>query len=299
MNFSNIENGLRLPRGCLVKIQAVYPTLKKAEKCAANLMLEDPDAIAASTIVEAATLAGCSETTWVRFAKRLGYSGFHALKGDLSEHAREDTDRQDPIMLSLYDDIDYKTPSLEIARRVLDSSVNALMDTFELIHEIEYDRAVQALCDASKIVLCGTGDANAVVRSAYQKFFRAGLDVFTSSDIDMQLIAIGNLKPGDVLVAISYSGKTRSVLEVTKYAQRKGCTVLAITNFPVSPLTKHADIVLLTAAFTKHTGGEIVSKRIAQMFLIESLFVNLLMKSQRYLDGNIQRSNEAIDINKL
>ena len=299
MDFGNLENESRLPRSCLIKIQAVYPTLKKAEKRAAELLLEDPDAIINSTIVDAAKLAGCSETTWVRFAKRLGYSGFYTLKSELNEHARGDAGHQKSVITSLYDDINPDTPPLEIARRVLDSSINALNDTYQLINDSEYERAVHALCNASKIVLCGAGDAYTVVRSAYQKFFRAGLDVYASSDIDLQLIAVSNFKAEDVVLAISYSGKTRSVLELVKYAHHRGFTVIAITNFPVSPLTKNADIVLLTAAFAKHVSGEIASKRITQLFIIESLYVNMLLKSRHDLNDNIQRADEALSINKL
>jgi DNA-binding MurR/RpiR family transcriptional regulator len=299
LELSGAASLSRLPRTCLVKIQAVYPTLKKAERRAADLLLADSGAITGATIVEAARLAGCSETTWVRLSQRLGYGGFLTLKASLAGRLRGDDALDEPAIVSFYDDVGPDTPSLEIARRVLDSSVNALNDTFRLIDEEKYDRAVRALSGASKVVLCGAGDAYAVVRSAYQKFFRAGLNVYANSDIDLQLIAIGNLRAGDVLLAVSYSGRTRSVLEQVKYARQKGCTVLAVTNFPVSPLTKNADIALLTAAFTKHARGEIVSKRVAQLFLIESLYVNLLMKSRADLSHNIQRADESIGVNKL
>ena len=48
--------------------------------------------------------------------------------------------------------------------------------------------------------------------------------------------------------------------DVVKRAQDAGATVIAITNFPVSPIAKHADILLLTAAFSQHHTGEVISK---------------------------------------
>ena len=294
-----MENMAKFPRSCLVKIQAAYPTLKKAERRAAVYLLENPEAVVSGTIVEAAELAGCSETTWFRFAKRLSYNGFHALKDELTEYMWSIKGQDVSTSTTLYENTSRESPSLDIARRVFNSSIDALRDTFDLIDEKQYDSAVNALLGANKIVLCGVGDAYAVVRSAYQKFFRAGLNVYANSDQDLQLIAVGNLMPHDVVIAISYSGKTRSLIDLVKFAKERGSTVIAITNFPVSPLTKNSDIVLLTAAFTKHTSGEIISKRITQLCLIESLYVNLLLKSDSDIDSKIQSANAAIDINKL
>jgi len=283
----------------LIKIQAVYPTLKKAERRAAIYLLENPEAVVSDTIVGAAERAGCSETTWFRFAKRLGFSGFHTLKEELTEHMWSVKGQDVASGTSLYEDTSRESSSLGIAQRVFDSSINALRDTCNLIDETQYNSAVNALLCARKIVLCGVGDAYAVVHSTYQKFFRAGLNVYANSDQDLQLIAVGNLMPSDVVIAISYSGRTRSIIDLVKFAKERGSTVIAITNFPVSPLTKNSDIVLLTAAFTKHANGEIISKRITQLCLIESLYVNLLLKSESDIDSSIQSANAAIDINKL
>ena len=295
----NMENANKFPRNCLNKLQAVYPMLKKAEKRAADKLLDDPKGITNQTIVEASVSTGCSETTWIRLSKRLGYKGFLGLKAELSEHLKSNGDRSSENVTEIYGDINKQSTYMEIAQRVFESSINALTDTFQLIDDKGYKRAVDALLKAPRIVLCGVGDAYAVVRSTYQKFFRAGLDVYESSDQDLQLVAISKLKPNDIVIAISYSGRTRNILELVKYAREKGATVLSITNFPTSPLTKNSDIVLLTAAFKQQVSGEIASKRITQLCIIESLYVNLLLKSSQDLDSHIRDSNSAVDINKF
>jgi DNA-binding MurR/RpiR family transcriptional regulator len=133
---------------------------------------------------------------------------------------------------------------------------------------------------------------------AYYKLFRAGLNVYESPDQDLLLVAVSQLTKGDAVICFSYSGKTKNILELAKFARENGITVISITNFPLSPLTKNSDIVLLTAAFTQHAGGEIVSKRITELCLIESLYVNILLKSKQDLDKNIRNSNAALKINK-
>ena len=102
-----------------------------------------------------------------------------------------------------------------------------------------------------------------------------------------------------MVIAFSYSGKTKNIVDLVKYAREKEAIVIAITNFPVSPLAKNSDILLLTAAFSKHSSGEIVSKRITQMCVVESLYINLLNRKDLNLKKNIVSAHEALKKNKL
>lgn len=286
------ESIQRIPHSCIVKIQAVYDSLKSAEKKAVDLLLERPDFFAGASITEAGEEAKCSEATLVRLAKKLGYAGYPELKAHLNKG-----DQDTP--LQLYGNITENDSYENVALKVFKASIQALHDTLVLLNKEEYAKAVNALCHADKIVFCGVGDAAAVAQSGYQKFLRVGFNVQSSSDIDVQLIMTSHLKKGDVLFAISHSGRTRSIIDVVKYARSIGATVISITNFPIAPLAKNSDIVLLTAAFTQHMEGEVMSKRVAELCIIESLFVNVLLKNRRDMSEKLELSNAAIGINKL
>ncbi|MEW6695773.1 MAG: MurR/RpiR family transcriptional regulator [Bacillota bacterium] len=287
LNENSVE---KIPHSCLVRLQATYDSLKSAEKKAADLLLEHPDFFAGASIVEAAREAGCSEATLVRLARRLGYGGYPELKAHLIEGKKGS-----PMLYSdITDEDDYNT----ILIKVFQASIQALKDTMNLLDREEYKRAVDCLCHAGKIVILGVGDAAAVARSGYQKFIRAGLNVQMSADLDQQLITVSHLSKEDVVIAVSHSGRTKSLLDVVKQAKATGATVIAITNYPVSPLTKNSDIVLLTAAFAQHMIGEIMSKRITELCLLESLFINTL-KCRPDLVQNIEKSNLALEVNKL
>jgi DNA-binding MurR/RpiR family transcriptional regulator len=286
-----------IPHNCYIKMQAVYPTLKTAEKRAADALLDDPDVVVKNTITEASGISKCSEATWFRLAKKLGYNGYLEMRADFGGHL--DACRQSPEPAQIYADIGRDSTPIQAAEKVFESSINALGDTIRLLDESAYNHAVEALCGAERIMFCGVGDAHTVVRSAYQKFFFAGVRVFENPDADLQYIAISQMTPRDVVVAISYSGKTRSVVGLVKYARSQGVTVLSVTNFPNTPLTKNSDIVLMTAAFEKNTGGDIVSKRITQLALVESLYVNYLLRSGRDNNEYILKSGGAVKKNKL
>lgn len=281
-----------IPHHCFVKLQAVYDTLKTAEKKAADLMLSKPEFLAQASIGEAAEEAACSVATFVRLAHRLGYSGYPELKSQLRE-------KEEDVPLQLYEGISPADSYGDVVRKVFQTSIHALNDTLNVLDIEDYGKAVDAIANAGRLVFCGVGDAANVAQSGYQKFIRAGINVQASADPDVQLITASHMKRGDVLVAISHSGRTKSIVEAVKYARTTGATVIAITNYPVSPMAKNADIILLTAAFTEHIKGEIMSKRVAELCMLESLFVNVLLKRQEVLSENLQRSNSALEVNKL
>ena len=228
----------------------------------------------------------------MRLARKLGYAGYPELKSVLVE-GREDNQAY------LYTGIIQGDDCGDVVNKVFKSSIQALEDTLGILDLKEYRKAVDVLCNAGKIVFCGAGDAATVAKSAYLKFLRIGVHVQTSDDMDVQLVAASNLGKGDVLVAISHTGRTKSILDVVKYARAVDAAIIGITNYPVSPLAKNADIVLLTATFAEHVKGEVMSKRVAELCILESLYVNVLLNRSGKLAENLERSNLALEINKM
>jgi RpiR family transcriptional regulator, carbohydrate utilization regulator len=290
MNETHLEH---IPHNCVLKIKAVYNSLKTAERKAVDFLLAAPEQIAAMTIVDFAERAGCSEATIVRLSKRLGYEGFPELKADFST-----SERNNPEDFG-YEGISRKDDGPTVVRKVFEATIQALKDTLEIMDIAEYERAITALLNARKILWCGLGDAALVAMEACQRFVRIGENAMVSQDPDLELIMSSQLCPGDVLVAISHSGKSRPVLDSIKVAKKAGAVVIAITNFPISPIAKHADIILLTAAFsTQPDTGEVMSKRVAELCIIESLYTNYLMRKGQKAREQLKISDSVVNVNK-
>lgn len=282
----------KIPHNFMVKIQSVYDSLKTAEKKAMDLLLEAPDFFSRTSIMEAASKAGCSIATITRFSKKLGFSGYPELKSELNQKNHEN-------FIPLYENISDKDNPEDVISKVFQASIQAIKDTLNTLDKEEHMRAVHLLSHAKKIVFCGAGDAAAVALSGYQKFIRIGFDVHASTDIDVQLINISHLDKNDVVVAISHSGRTKTIVDVVKFAKSNGVKVICITNFPISPLAKNSDIILLTAAFSQYVNGEIMAKRISELCIIESLFISVLLKNKSSYYKAIDLSSNASEINKL
>lgn len=289
MNETNIE---KIPHNCVLQLQAVYDSLKTAEKNGADYLLENPEKVIDMGIVDFAREAGCSEATIVRLSKKLGYDGFPELKKDFQKYLHSENYYE-------YENITKNDSPFAVLKKVFESSVSAIQDTLELIDPQEFEAAVEAIIGAENIMFCGVGDAAAVAMEAYQRFVRIGQKCSFSFDSDVQLILASQLKPGDVFIAISHSGRSKTVVEVLKAAKDKGATAISITNFPVSPLSKTSDIILRTAVFLKSAGGEVMAKRLTALCIIESLYIYFLFNKGGEHLSSLDTSNEVVQINKI
>jgi len=282
-----------VPHLCEVRLKSVYDALKRAERRAADYVRSHPARIRSWSIVQVARGAGCSEATLVRLARRLGYKGYAALKSDF----RAATGPPDPLLE--YGDITAQDGFLAVAEKVFAASIQSLTDTLSVLDGPRYEAAVEALVGARRIVFCGLGDAAVVALSAAQKFSRLDTDCRASADPDLQLIYCSHLSAGDVVVAVSHSGRSRPVLDSAREAARRGALVIGITNVPYSPLAKAAQIVLLTADFSEHITGEVISKRVSELCILESLYVNYLLHKGQRSRRALAQSNRAVGVNKI
>ena len=283
----------RVPHDVLIRLQALQASLKRAERRIADYLLVHPEKIQGVTIVELANRCGASEATIVRLSKKLGFEGFPELKAAFSSvDAGEKHFEYEGILSS--DD------PMTIVRKVFDATRDAIRDTLDVLAPADYTRAVDSLLGARRIVFCGLGDASAVALEAYSRFTRIGEHCLFSEDPDQQLIQAAHLEKGDVLLAISHSGRSRTVLDAVRRGKKSGATILLITNFPVSPLAKQADIILLTSAFsTQELTGEVMSKRVTELCIVESLYINYLVRKGRSALKKLKISNESVRVNKI
>ena len=286
------DNLARIPHPCALKIQAMYPNLKSAERRAVDFLLANPDRVSELGIVDFASQAECSEATAVRVAKRLGYEGYIELKRAFGLHQTSDPE-------VVYPEIDPKDTLPSMLDKVFDSSIKSLSDTRHILDVDEFGETVDALVKSRQILFCGIGDGAIVAREGYLRWLKVGHTAYESSDADEQLFFANRLGKGDVMLAFSHSGRSRTVNNVAKLSRKRGATVAAVTNFPISPLTKIADYVLQTAVFATFADLEIISKRLAQLCIVECLFIGFIQKMGKAYIKRMIAYDESVHPNKV
>ncbi len=110
--------------------------------------------------------------------------------------------------------------------------------SFQLINQV-----VDKLIQARRIYFFGLGASSSVAKDAEHKFFRFNLPVSFHEDVLMQRMLASAGNTGDVFFIISYTGRTKELVEVAHEARENGATVIALTA-KGSPLSKNCNIVI-------------------------------------------------------
>ena len=285
----------RISHRVQVELNAVYHTLKCAEKKAADYLLLHPQQAACHSITESAKQAGCSEATLVRLARKLGYGGYAQMKQALLP-AEAVTELDLPLP---YGDIGAGRDGSAVIRRVFCVAIQALEDTMQLLDDEAYNKCLAYIIHAGKILTAGAGDAYTVAYSAYLKFSRIGLTAVCPADFDVQLMEASGMGPDDVLFLISHSGETRTLCQVAETAGKKGTHIITVTNYPLSTLAKLSDCIIRTAAFAKNPCNETVAKRIPELCIIEALYISILQGQEGRYARTLACANEQLKKNKF
>ena len=210
----------------LDRIKASLPSLAPAEQRVGKLVLNDPRAFANLPVSELADRAHVSKPTVVRFCRSVGYDGLSDFKLKLAGSVSEGV----PF---IHRSVDADDKTSDIMVKVVDNTVAAFLKYRNDASTFAIEKAAVALVDAYKggkrIEFFGVGNSGVVAQDAQHKFFRLGVNTVAYSDGHMQVMSASLLGPGDCVVVISNSGRTRDLMDACDIARKNGATTIVIT----------------------------------------------------------------------
>jgi RpiR family carbohydrate utilization transcriptional regulator len=272
--------------GYLTRIDSVLDQLSQSEKKVADYILARPEEIIHLAIAELAERSGSSDSSIIRFCKRIGYKGYQDLKINIAKDVmRPETQIQEGIELN--DNV----PSIK--KKIYESSIQALYDTLEVLQDDELEKAVDAIFRARVIEIYGTGASGSIALDAQHKFLKIGIKSLAYTDVFMQSMSASLLNTEDVVLAISHSGTNLDIIHAAELAKAQGATVITLTNFSKSPITKVADINLYTAAPETMFRTDAMASRIAQLMIIDTIYTAVALKNPKKASESLFHTRNA------
>jgi len=257
--------------GILVTIRSLLPSLAPVERRVAQAVLDDPQGVAWRSISELARTCGTSATSVVRFCRAIGLRGYPDLRLALAGAvARDDAAPAAPA-----DDIDPADDAAAITKKIAYADARAVTDTASHLDIATLVQITDALAKASRIDIYGVGASGYVALDLQMKLQRIGRPAFAWPDPHMAISSAALRAGGDVAIGLSHTGTTVDTIDALREAGSHGATTAAVTNFPWSPITEVADFVLLTAARETAFRSGAMTSRIAQLTVVDCLFVTL------------------------
>lgn len=270
-------------------IETRLATLSATERSIAQVILADPVGASSKTIGQLAQLSGSSEATVTRFCRSIGLPGYPHLRLRLavSLERRRNGEEAD-TGLAMLGDLDPGDPVAEIVRKVAHADARAVDMTLAQVDEHELVVVVDLLARARRVLTFGVGASSTAAFDAAAKLNLSNCAATVVHDVHSALMTATMYGPDDLLIAFSHSGRARDVVDLLQTAKERGAATVVVTSDASSPAARTASHVLLTAAreLRFRSGG--VASRMAQLAIVDALFVVL---AHRRFDASVEAAD--------
>lgn len=240
-----------------------------------------------TSLKEIAAEAGVSEAMVVKITKKLGFAGYREFRTAVAQYNRLPT-------AEMHQELSPDDTSQQIIQKVFRTSIQALEETQSILDVKAFDRAADMLHSARQRDFYGVGGSAQIARDVAHKFLRVGVRASVYDDSHMMLMSASLLGPDDVAIGFSHSGNTVAVIESIQLARRNGARTIAITNYNASPLAQQADVVLCSTAQGSPLMGENAAARIAQLNILDALFVAVAQRDYMAAEENLEKTMTAV-----
>ena len=271
-----------------VRIQEKMDTFSKGQRLIARYISEHYDKVAFMTASRLGATVGVSESTVVRFATEIGYTGYPELQQAMQEMIRnkltsvqrmqvtEGRIKNNDILDSIF------TQDMDIIRRTLE----------ETSHENFYN-AVEAICQSRKIYILGARSSLAL--ATFLRYYLGLLfdhvvlvQCTSEAEIFEQMIRVNEQ---DVVIGISFPRYSRKAVKAMNFAHNQGAKVVAITDSTLSPLAEISDYLLLARSDI----ASIVDSLCAPLSLINALIVAIGFRRRKEAEETFTRLENIWD----
>lgn len=243
-------------------IQSHYPSLSKSEKKIAEYILENFSEIMYLSVTELGEKSGVGETSVFRFCKHIGLKGYHEFKLLVA---------QDTVMLENAEKAGSSDDLKHFAEVIKDNIFEKITECLNFLDNSQLDLALSYLAKSKRICFMGLGSSGLSAQVAKERFLRLGIIAETAVDAHRQNTVASIFNEEDVIVAFSISGDTKDLLEALEIARHNKVKVIVVTSYMKSPVTKFADIVLITSGKEHYMEGGTLASSISQLYIVDIL----------------------------
>lgn len=257
----------------------------------ADYLLAQPDTARHLSSQQLAAEAGVSQSSVVKFAQKMGFKGFPALKLAISEALASNPN---PHSIPVHNQIRGDDPMRLVGEKLIQENVAAMHATLDVNSEEKLMESVTMLRSARRIIVTGIGASGLVAQNFARKLLKIGFNAVVERDMHALLATVQALSPNDLLLAISYTGERRELNLAADETLRTGAKILAITGFTPNALQQRASHCLYTIAEEQATRSAAISSTHAQMMLTDLLFMALVQQDLEHAPERIRHSEALV-----
>lgn len=257
----------------LSRIEVNMNSFSKGQKRIANYIEEHYDQAAFMTASKLGKTVGVSESTVVRFATELGYSGYPKLQKAMQEMIRD--------KLTSVQRIDVTTNRIgddDVLDSIMNQDIDKIRRTLEETSHKDFDSAVKSIVNARRIYIFGVRSTASLAQflGYYFGLIFDNVRVITDTSKTHTYEQLFRISKDDVMIGISFPRYSTMAVESMSLAKDRGANVIAITDSMVSPLVSAANQVLIA----RSDMASVVDSLVAPLSLINALIVATVLEKK-------------------
>ncbi len=269
-------------------INNARPNFSKGQRRIVEYITEHPEEAAYMTAAQLGRVAGVSESTVVRFALELGFSGYPELHRAMQESLQKSLTSVQRVRVS-----NDRLPDEKLLDAVLERDIAQIRATLEIVDRAAFDAAVEAILSAGKIYIIGMRSSFALAEflEYYLSLIFPNVQLVRNaggSEIFEQMM---NISEGDTIVAISFPRYSSRIINAVDFASRSGAKVVAITDSMSSPIAKPA----YAALCAKSNMASFADSLVAPLSIINALIAAISKKKNDEISAALTKLEHAWD----
>lgn len=227
----------------LQRIEQKASSFSKGQKRLAEYITSNFDTAGYLTASKLGREAGVSESTVVRFAYQLDYDGYPELQRAIQVIVKTNSNSMQRMSLS-----SKRYEEKGVLKSILSTDCERLRDTIlNGIDEEEFDKAVRFINEGKRLYILGARSAAylAGLLGYYFKMLFDNVIIVDANSTSETLEQIYNMKPGDVMMGITFPRYSKRTIRALEFAKDHGAKTIALTDNMQSPIIEFADCKLL------------------------------------------------------
>lgn len=258
----------------------------KGQRRIASYILEHYDEAAFMTACRLGETVGVSESTVVRFATELGFSGYPQLQKAVQKFVRSKLTSVQRVEVSrsrMRDD--------EVLESVMTYDMANIRQTLEEMPQDVFNGAVEALVNARHVYVFGAGSCRALAQFAafYLKLLLPDVRLINTSNVTEVLEELYSIGEQDALLVVSFPRYSSRSVQAAHFAHSRGAKVIAVTDSILSPVAELSSSLLLAHSDLP----TVVDSLVAPLSVINALLVAISLKRA---DENRNRLTELEEL---
>src|SRR5574344_2830424 len=253
------------------RMNSNYAAMSKGQKKLASYITTDYDTAVFMTAAKLGEMVGVSESTTVRFASLLGYSGFPEFHKALEQVVQDKLHSIAKIEITAS-----KMTKMQVLETVMISDAEKIKLTLDTLSKSAFEQAVESIMNAKRIYVVGIRTCTPLAQflGFYLNMLFDEVTIVTTNNASEIFEQMININEKDVMIGISFPRYSMRTLKAMEFANDRNAKVISITDSAHSPMCLYSSCNLLA----RSDMVSIVDSLVAPLSVINALVVALCMK---------------------